>query len=53
MGKLVIYGIIVLIVVLILEFFGIVDIPYLEIPDYTSGKSQTIQKTQDAVDSIN
>ena len=53
MVKLIIYGVIVVIVVLILEFFRIVDIPYLEIPDYTSGKSQMLQKTQDAVESIN
>ena len=50
MGKFVIYALIVVVAALILEFFQIVDIPFLEIPDYLSGKTEMIQKTNDALE---
>jgi len=52
MGKYIIYGIIILIVLFILEWLEIVDVPFLEIPDFTSGKEQMIHKTVEAVDSL-
>jgi hypothetical protein len=50
MGKFVIYAMIIVIAALVLEFFQIVDIPFLEIPDYLSGKTEMIQKTNDMVE---
>jgi hypothetical protein len=50
MGKYIIYGIIVLLVLFILEYFQIVDVPFLEIPDFTSGKEKMIHKTIEAID---
>ncbi|WP_319406849.1 hypothetical protein [uncultured Desulfosarcina sp.] len=50
MGKFVIYALIIVVAALILEFFQIVDIPFLEIPDYLSGKTEMIQKTNDMLE---
>ena len=50
MGKYIGYAIIVFIILLFLEWFEIVDIPFLEIPDFTSGKKEMIHKTMDALD---
>ena len=50
MGKFVICALIIVVAALILEFFQIVDIPFLEIPDYLSGKTEMIQKTNDALE---
>lgn len=50
MGKFVIYAMIIVIAALVLEFFQIVDIPFLEIPDYLSGKTEMIQKTNEMVE---
>ena len=40
MGKYVAYVIGILIVLFALEWFGIVDVPFLEIPNYLSGKEE-------------
>ena len=50
MGKYIIYGIIILLVLFILEYFQIVDVPFLEIPDFTSGKEEMMHKTIEAID---
>jgi hypothetical protein len=50
MGKYIIYGIIILLALFILEYFQIVDVPFLEIPDFTSGKEKMIHKTTEAID---
>lgn len=50
MGKYIIYGIIILMVLFILEWLQIVDVPFLEIPDFTSGKEKMIHKTVEAID---
>ena len=52
MGKFVIYTLIILIAAFVLEFFRIVDIPFLEIPDYLSGKAEMIHQTEEMVDQI-
>jgi hypothetical protein len=52
MGKFVIYALIIVIAAFVLEFFRIVDIPFVEIPDYMSGKTEMIQKTDDMMDQI-
>jgi len=52
MGKIVIYGLVVLIALFFLEFFQFVDIPYLEIPDYVSTKKERVQETEEAIDQL-
>lgn len=52
MGKYIIYAVILVIVAFFLEFFQVVDIPYLEIPDYMSGKETMTQKTENMVEQI-
>jgi hypothetical protein len=52
MGKLVIYALIIVIAAFVLEFFRIVDIPFLEIPDYLSGKAGMVHKTEDIMDQV-
>lgn len=49
MGKYIGYVILILIVLFAVEFFGIVDIPYFDIPNYLSGKEDMIDKTEDAM----
>ena len=52
MGKYVGYAILALIVLFVLEFFGIVDIPYFDIPDYFSGKEGMVDKTENAMEQL-
>lgn len=52
MGKFVIYALIIVIAAFVLEFFQIVDLPFLEIPDYLSGRAEMAHKTGDMVDQI-
>ena len=53
MGKYIGYVILILIVLFAVEFFGIVDIPYLDIPNYFSGKEDMIDKTENAMKQLN
>lgn len=52
MGKYIAYAVIILLVLFALEWFEIVDIPFLEIPDYLSGKEELINKTDNALDQL-
>ena len=49
MGKYIICGIIILLVLFIIEYFQIFDVPFIEIPDFTSGKEKMIIKTVEAI----
>jgi hypothetical protein len=49
MGKFVIYGVIIFVALLILNWFKIIDIPLLDIPDFTGTKKEIVTKTQDSV----
>ena len=53
MGKYVGYVILILIVLFAVEFFGIVDIPYFDIPDYFSGKEGMVDQTEKAMKQLN
>ena len=53
MGKYVGYVILILIILLAVEYFGIVDIPYFDIPDYFSGKEDMMDKTEKAMKKLN
>ncbi len=52
MGKVIGYALLIIVAALALEWFEVVDIPYLEIPDYTSGTTKGVESTQDALDQI-
>ena len=41
---------IIIIALFFLEWFGIVDVPFLEIKDFTAGKKEMMQKTIEAIE---
>lgn len=45
------FGILIIIVVTLfgLEWFGIIDIPYIELPELTAGKQELIHQTVESV----
>ena len=47
MGKYIGYAILVIVVVFVLEWLQIVDVPFFEIPDFISGKKDMIDSTKD------
>ena len=50
MGKYIVWLVIIVIVLLALEWFGVIDIPYVDLPDFTASKEDLIQKTTEAVE---
>ena len=50
MGKYVVWFIIIVIALLAVEWFGFIDIPYVDLPDFTASKEDLIQKTTEAVE---
>jgi hypothetical protein len=52
MGKIIGYVLLIIAIVFALEWFQIVDVPYLEIPDFTSGKSQGLESTKKVLDEM-
>ena len=52
MGKYVGYVILILIVLFAVEYFGIIDIPFFDIPDYFTGKESMIDKTEEALNQL-
>ncbi len=50
MGKYLGYAILIMVVIFVLEWFQIVDVPFLEIPDFTSGKNDMIHSTEDVLE---
>ena len=49
MGKYIGYTFLIIVVVIALEWFEIVDVPYFDIPDLTSGKKTMIHSKDDAL----
>jgi hypothetical protein len=49
MGKYVISGVIIFIALLVLNWFKIINIPLLDIPDFTETKQEITTKTQDSL----
>lgn len=47
MGKYIGYALIVLVILFALEWFEIVDVPILEIPDLTSSGEAILEKSED------
>jgi hypothetical protein len=52
MAKFFLYLFLVLVIILALEFFKIVDIPYFDIPDWVSGTEEIMHKSLDEADKI-
>jgi hypothetical protein len=50
MGKYIGLAMMFVLIILILEWFQIVDIPYLELQDFTAGKKRMYNKTIEALD---
>lgn len=46
MGKYLGYTILIIVILFFLEWFQIVDVPFLEIPNYLSGKKDMIESTE-------
>jgi hypothetical protein len=44
------YTVCILVALFFLEWFHIIDIPFVDIPDYTSGKKELIEKSADSLD---
>ena len=49
MGKYVIYCVIIFIALVLLNWFKIINIPLLDIPDVTETKQEIVIKTQDSL----
>ena len=43
-------AIIIILALFFLEWFGIVDVPFLEIKDFTAGKKEMLEKTIEAIE---
>jgi len=50
MGKYIGYMLLIIVVVLALEWFQIVDVPYIDIPDLSSGKKDMIHSTENILE---
>jgi hypothetical protein len=49
MGKYIGYAVCILVALFFLEWFQIIDIPFVDIPDFTSGKKVLIEKSGDSL----
>jgi hypothetical protein len=52
MGKYLGYAILIIGVIFVLEWFQIVDVPFLEIPNFLSGKKDMIHSTKDVLEQM-
>jgi hypothetical protein len=52
MGKYLGYAILIIGVIFVLEWFQIVDVPFLEIPDLLTGKKDMIHSTEDVLEQM-
>ena len=43
-------AIVIVLALFFLEWFGIIDVPFLEIKDFTAGKKEMLEKTIEAID---
>lgn len=49
MRKFIGYSLCLLVILFLLEWFRIVDIPYFDIPDYTGSKKELFDKSQETL----
>ena len=47
MGKYIAYTLVVLVILFFLEWFQIVDIPYVDLPNLTKQQKEVIEKSED------
>jgi hypothetical protein len=52
MGKYIIYAVIIFLALFILNWFQVIHIPFLDMPDITENKQESIQRSQDLVKEI-
>jgi hypothetical protein len=50
MGKYIGYAACILVALFFLEWFQIIDIPFVDLPDFTSGKKELIEKSGDSLE---
>jgi hypothetical protein len=50
MGKYIGYALLIIVVVVALEWFKIVDVPYFDIPDLTAGKKDMIHSNENILE---
>jgi hypothetical protein len=51
-GKYIGYAILIIIVIFVLEWFQIVDVPFFEIPDFMSGKKDMTHSTEGVLEQM-
>ncbi len=49
MGKYIVYGLIIFIVVFALNFFNVINVPFLDMPDFMTTKEETVTKTDNTI----
>ena len=52
MGKFIGYAVLILVILFVIEWLQIIDIPFIEIPDYLSGKKEMIDATKGTLDKM-
>jgi hypothetical protein len=52
MGKYIGYVILIIVVIFLLEWFQIVDVPFLEIPDSISRKKEMVDSSKDVLEQM-
>ncbi len=52
MGKYIIYAVIIFLALFILNWFQVIHIPFLDVPDITENKQESIHRSQDLVNEI-
>jgi len=52
MGRYIIYILVIFIALFILNWFKVVDIPFLDPPDFTGDKQESIHKTEDTLEKM-
>ena len=52
MGKYIVYILVIFIALCILNWSKIIDIPFLDLPDFTGDKQESIHKTEDTLEKM-
>ena len=52
MGRYVIYVLVIFIALCILNWFKVINIPFLDLPDFTGDKQESIHKTEDTLEKM-
>jgi len=52
MGKAFAYLVVIFLGLFILEWFGVIDIPYVDLPNFTTGKQELMHQTTEAIEQM-